>query len=85
MDAKLKRMVPAGQFKDRCLALMDEVAQSGAELVITKHGRPVVRIMPADAVDDSTAPIFGCLAGSVTYNEPDINAPVDEVWDADRD
>lgn len=84
MDAKLTRQVPAGQFKDRCLALMDEVAQSGAELVITKHGRPVVRIIPADIVDEPNTSIFGCLAGSVTYNEPDINVPVDEVWDADQ-
>jgi prevent-host-death family protein len=82
MSDKLMRMVPAGQFKDHCLALMDEVAASGAELVITKRGRPVVRILPADV---ATAPIFGCLAGSVTYNELDVTAPIDEVWDADRD
>ena len=85
MDTKLSKSVPAGQFKDRCLALMDEVAQSGAELLITKHGRPVVRIIPADIPDQSKTAIFGCLAGSVTYNEPNVIAPINEVWDADRE
>jgi prevent-host-death family protein len=81
-----KRQIPAGQFKDRCLALMDEVATGGPELVITKHGRPVVRVIPAEV--DSASPaksIFGCLAGSVTYNEVDLTASVDEVWNADKD
>lgn len=85
MNAKLNKTVPAGQFKDRCLALMDEVAQSGAELLITKHGRPVVRVIPADIPNQSKATVFGCLAGSVTYNEPDLTAPIDEVWDADQE
>ena len=85
MDSKLSKSVPAGQFKDRCLALMDEVALSGAELLITKHGRPVVRIIPADVPGQSKGTIFGCLAGSVTYNELDVIAPIDEVWDADQE
>lgn len=82
-----KRQIPAGQFKDRCLALMDEVAAGGVrELVITKHGRPVVRVIAADVAPASSAKlILGCLAGSVTYNEADITAPVEEVWDADQD
>jgi prevent-host-death family protein len=83
--AKRSKSVPAGQFKDRCLALMDEVAEGGGELLITKHGRPVVRIIPADTPKQSKAIIFGCLNGSVTYNEPNVTAPLDEVWDADQE
>ncbi len=41
------RTIPAGEFKNRCLALMDEVNETGAEIVITKHGRPVSRLVPA--------------------------------------
>ena len=41
------RAIPAGQFKDRCLALMDEVNETGEEIVITKHGKPVSRLVPA--------------------------------------
>ena len=40
------RTIKASEFKARCLKLMDEVAESGQELVITKHGRPVSRLVP---------------------------------------
>ena len=41
-----ERIVPAGEFKTNCLRLMDEVQETGAEIVVTKHRRPVVRISP---------------------------------------
>ena len=34
------RTIKASEFKARCLKLMDEVAQSGEEIVITKRGHP---------------------------------------------
>ena len=43
-----QRTIPAGEFKDRCLALMDEVNETGAEIVITKYGRAVSRLVPAE-------------------------------------
>ncbi len=42
------RTIPAGEFKNRCLALMDEVNETGEEIVITKHGKPVSRLVPAE-------------------------------------
>ncbi len=41
-----ERTVPAGEFKTNCLRLMDEVHETGAEIVVTKHRRPVVRVSP---------------------------------------
>lgn len=40
------RTIKASEFKAKCLKLMDEVAESGEELVITKNGRPVSRLAP---------------------------------------
>ena len=40
------RTIKASEFKARCLKLMDEVAQSGEAIVITKNGRPVSRLAP---------------------------------------
>lgn len=40
------RTITASDFKARCLKLMDEVAETGEEIVITKHGRPVTRLVP---------------------------------------
>ncbi len=49
------RTVPAGEFKAKCLALMDEVAASGETIIVTKRGRPVVRVMAAGKLDPRVA------------------------------
>lgn len=41
------RTISAGEFKAKCLKLMDEVNDTGEQIVITKHGRPVSRLVPA--------------------------------------
>lgn len=68
--------ISASQFKARCLALLDEVAEGGGELVVTKRGRPVARVVP---VDEEVS-----LLGSVTYNVSDeeLVAPIGVEWDA---
>ncbi len=40
------RTIKASEFKAKCLRLMDEVAADGIPIVITKHGRPVTRLVP---------------------------------------
>ena len=40
------RTIKASEFKATCLKLMDEVAETGEEIVITKNGRPVSRLVP---------------------------------------
>jgi prevent-host-death family protein len=57
------REITASQFKARCLRLLDEVAESGETLVITKHGRPVARVEPPLRPDD--------LRGSMKINMSD--------------
>jgi len=74
---KRSRTIAAGRFKARCLALLDEVAATHQEIVVTKRGRPVARLVP---VEGSTPP---SLAGSVLAQE-DLVSPIDETWDADR-
>ncbi len=52
--------IAAAQFKAQCLAVMDQVSQSGRPVVITKHGKAVVKLVPAHEGADE---IFGALAG----------------------
>ena len=40
------RTIKASEFKAKCLKLMDEVAETGQEIVITKNGKPVSRLAP---------------------------------------
>ncbi len=43
-----QRTVQASVFKARCLALLDEVEATRATIVVTKHGRPVAKLVPLD-------------------------------------
>jgi len=72
------KTMPAGVFKARCLAVMDEVQAKGEVVVITKHGKPVAKLVPAD---EGTDDIFNFLAGKGTITG-DIVAPVfsEEEW-----
>ena len=70
------RMIPAGEFKARCLKLMDEVAETGEELVVTKRGRPVVNLVP---VQGKGKAFFGAMKGTATVHG-DIIGPFFEEW-----
>ena len=54
------RKIAAAQFKSQCLAVMGQVAQNRQPVVVTKHGKPVVQIIPVESNEDE---IFGFLAG----------------------
>lgn len=75
-SASPPRTVQASTFKATCLELMDEVAATRVELVVTKHGRPVVKVGPVDSAPVSP---FGFLRGTVlAYG--DIVAPDHDTW-----
>jgi prevent-host-death family protein len=50
----------AGVFKTNCLAIMDEVQAKHETIVITKHGKPVAKLVPANPEKDE---IYDFLAG----------------------
>lgn len=77
-----ERTMMASRFKAECLAILDQVDQLKISIVITKHGRPVARVVPADA----SAARAG-LAGSVTLVAEDDAAyySTDDAWDAETD
>jgi prevent-host-death family protein len=72
------KTIPAGTFKARCLALMDEVAAKRQAIVITKRGKPVAKLVPVEKEKDE---IFGFMKGKVTVNG-DIVGPIltPEEW-----
>jgi prevent-host-death family protein len=77
----MKKM-PAGQFKARCLRVMDEVRARRQPVVITKKGVPVAKLVPADEVSPDA---FGCMAGTAEILG-NIVAPVIPVaaWKATK-
>jgi prevent-host-death family protein len=72
----------AGEFKARCLKVMDQVRATREPVIITKRGRPVAKLVPVDRRGDD---IFGCLKG-VMEIVGDIESPVvaPEEWEANR-
>jgi len=44
--------IAAAEFKAKCLALLDEVRDRGEPITITKRGRVVARLVPANDEDD---------------------------------
>ncbi|MGH6953591.1 MAG: type II toxin-antitoxin system Phd/YefM family antitoxin [Alphaproteobacteria bacterium] len=70
--------IGAGEFKARCLKLIDEVSRGRTPLVITKRGKPVAKLVP---MEDTPRNLFGRLAGTVTV-KGDIIESNDVTWDA---
>ena len=70
----------ASEFKARCLKLMDEVQKTGDEIVITKNGTPVSKLVPY-RVQPST--LFGLHKGKIQSLDEDIFS-TGEDWEVDR-
>ena len=77
--ATAPRTIKASEFKAKCLKLMDEVAESGEEIVITKHGRPVSKLAPYR--EKPKAP-FG-RHRDIIQIIGDITEPIDVEWEAE--
>ena len=85
------RTIKVSEFKAKCLELIDEVAESGEELVITKQGRPVSRLVPYrekqgtqrdSGNTEKPKTLFGIYRGKIEIHG-DIEAPIDVEWNAE--
>lgn len=73
-----QRRIAAAEFKAKCLALLDDVAEKKETLVVTKRGKPVARVVPVEEPRS--------LIGSVTFHISDaelVNWSAD--WEDDRE
>jgi prevent-host-death family protein len=77
----MKKM-PAGEFKARCLTIMDEVNETREPVIITKRGRAVAKLMP---VPKDKPGLLGRLEGRV-HITGDIESPIEppEAWESSR-
>lgn len=70
--------VPAGEFKAKCLKMIEEVAETRKPVVITKRGKPMAQLIPMPAKQRD---IVGSMKGSGVILG-DIISPIDVEWDA---
>lgn len=66
------RKMQASQFKARCLDVMDDIQATGEPVVVTKRGKPVVKVIPILPEEDS---ILGFMADEFEI-VGDIESPV---------
>jgi len=64
--------IAAGEFKAKCLKLIDEVSETRKPLVITKRGKAVAKVIPMP----SQKTLFGAMKGTGTIMG-DIISPLD--------
>lgn len=73
------RSIPAARFKAQCLRLLDDVAETGETIIVTKRGKPVARLLPVEEPPS--------LKGSVIYlvDDDELLFATGETWDAERE
>lgn len=74
------RKMKASEFKAKCLKLMDEVAETGEPVVITKNGKPVSQLVP---YRHKPKTLLGVTKDSMVISG-DVVSPLDEEWEADQ-
>lgn len=70
------RAIPAAKFKEKCLALLEEVDAEG--IVITKRGRPVAKLIP---LGTESASLIGALRGKLRIKGDILTTGL--RWDAE--
>lgn len=78
----MARTVAISELKAHCLRLVDEVARRRRELLITKRGKPIARVVPLDELprDDELGRLRGTVVGGDRVEDFDTGV----VWKANR-
>ena len=75
--------VSAADFKANCLKYMEIVAKVHEEIIITKRGKHLVKLVPL--INEPNIDIFGSLKGTVKFNADIIEDPLDDIeWEAQK-
>ena len=75
------REIGAAEFKAHCLEIMDEVERAGTEVTITKHRKPVARLIPVQR--KKSRPFCGSLKNMIV-SVGDVLSPIDVTWTNDE-
>lgn len=75
------KTMAAGKFKAQCLSVIDDVHDLKEEVVITKHGKPMAKLIPFRNQPDE---LFGFMRGKGRI-VGDIVSPIeDDVWNSEK-
>jgi prevent-host-death family protein len=68
--------INASKFKEQCLSLLDNL--DGEGILITKHGKPVAKLIPANS---SCASLIGSIKGKIKIRGNILSTGVN--WNAE--
>lgn len=68
--------IPAGTFKARCLAVIKDVQATGEPVIVTKRGKPIVKLVPAEK---EVSGLLGSMTGKIKILG-DIESPIPLDW-----
>ncbi|MGD9200151.1 MAG: type II toxin-antitoxin system prevent-host-death family antitoxin [Chitinispirillia bacterium] len=74
-------IIAAGKFKAECLKLMDQVFETHEEIIISKRGKPIAKLVAFE--NEPKKSIFGLLSGTI-IEENDIISSTGEEWNAEK-
>lgn len=69
--------INAAEFKAKCLQLMNQVADTREPLIISKRGKPLVRLVPIE--NEAPMSLFGYMQGTGQILGDIVNVP-HELW-----
>ena len=75
----MERRIAVSTFKATCLGLLEEISETGEEIIVTKRGRPLARVQPVTRMPS--------LVGSVSFlvTDEELIEPIDQAWNVDHD
>ncbi len=83
------RTINASEFEARCLALIDEVAETGAPITITKDGQPVSRLVPCTPAERKGPPFPSPIGADrdilIIYDDDALVEPLANDWEEEWD
>jgi len=76
------KTMAAGEFKAKCLAVLDEVKTTGEAVLITKRGKPVARVTSLGESRPEKKSVFGRLKKMGTiHGDPIASEFSDAEWE----
>jgi len=81
MTMVMTEKMPAGEFKAKCLKVLDDVQRQRKQVIVTKRGKPVAKLVP---VNDQLESLIGSMRGTMEILG-DIVSPIDVEWEVDAE
>jgi prevent-host-death family protein len=74
-------VIAVSEFKARCLEILEGLRATGHELVLTKHGTPIARVVP---ITSQLRPLRGFLKGEIEIVGDIVETDSSDDWESNR-